>query len=98
MIISHKYKFVFIHIYKNGGTFTTNLIMNLDPNAINLINSEGYGHQKYKDIYEMELFDTIKNYAFFVIIRNPIDQLISYYNFTKNLRFIYKILVRIKSC
>ena len=32
----------------------------------------------------MDIFDTIKNYRFFSIIRNPIDQTISYYNFTKN--------------
>jgi hypothetical protein len=85
MIISHKYKFVFIHIQKNAGTFTTNLILKLDPNAINMIDANGYGHQTYKEICEIAIFNVIKNYSFFSIIRNPIDQTISFYNFTKNI-------------
>ena len=89
MIISHKYKFVFIHIIKNGGTFTTNLIMNLDPSAINIVDSAEIGHQTYKEIYEMDIFDEIKDYIFFAIIRNPIDQTISWYNFTKIYTDVY---------
>ena len=36
MIISHKYKLIFIHIYKNAGTFVTKLIKNLDSNAVDI--------------------------------------------------------------
>jgi hypothetical protein len=59
MIISHKYKFVFIHIHKNAGTFTTNLILNLVPDAIDIRDAYNYGHQTYKQICEMNIFDTI---------------------------------------
>lgn len=31
----------------------------------------------------MNIYYTIKNYTFFTIIRNPIDKLISWYNFSK---------------
>jgi phosphate starvation-inducible PhoH-like protein len=41
---------VFIHIYKNGGTFITNLISKLDPSAIYILDTSGYGHQTYKEI------------------------------------------------
>jgi hypothetical protein len=81
MIISHKYKFVFIHIYKNAGTFVTNLIKKLDPDAIDVRDIHGIGHQKYVDICKMDIFDKIKHYTFFVVIRNPVDQIISTYNF-----------------
>ena len=83
MIISHKYKFVFIHIYKNAGTFVTNLIIKLDPDSIEVKDINGLGHQKYIDICKMSIFERIKHYTFFVIIRNPVDQLISTYNFIK---------------
>lgn len=45
MIISHKYKLVFIHIPKTGGTIVSHLLLNLDKDAINLIhdqNQNGY--------------------------------------------------------
>ena len=83
MIISHKYKFVFIHIYKNAGTFVTNLITKLDPGAIDVKDINGLGHQTYIDICKMSIFGKIKHYTFFVIIRNPVDQIISTYNFIK---------------
>jgi hypothetical protein len=82
MIISHEYKFVFIHIGKNAGTFVTELILNIDPNAENIL-TNNVGHQSYKFIQTMDIYSKIKNYTFFVIIRNPIDAFISWYNFTK---------------
>ena len=36
MIISHKYKLIFIHIYKNAGTFVTKILKNLDKNIVNV--------------------------------------------------------------
>ena len=84
MIISHKYKFVFIHIPKTAGTFVTELLLSLDKDAINLYSDDNNGHQTFFLIKQMKIYDTIKNYTFFTIIRNPIDKLISWYNFTKN--------------
>jgi hypothetical protein len=90
MIISHKYRFVFIHIPKNAGTFTTELLRKIDPDALNIRNTEGFGHQTYTEITKHPLFDKIKNYKFFAILRNPVDQLISWYNFTKKYDSINK--------
>jgi len=49
MIISHEYKFVFIHIRKHAGTFVTKLILNIDPTAENIYTNKN-GHQSYKFI------------------------------------------------
>jgi len=80
MIISHKYKFVYIHIPKTGGTFVEHLLLALDKDAINLI-TNGCGHQHFSFIKQMEIYDKIKNYTFFTIIINPIHKLISWYNY-----------------
>jgi hypothetical protein len=82
MIVSHNYKFVFIHIPKNAGTFITELIMKLDPDALNIYSGD-VGHQKYLQISESPLFNVIKDYKFFAVLRNPVEQLISWYNYTK---------------
>jgi len=34
MIISHKFKFAFIHIPKTGGSFIRHILLKLDPSAI----------------------------------------------------------------
>lgn len=82
MIISHKYKFVFIHIPKTGGTFVTDLILKLDKDAINVIDRVlDNGHQPFSQIKNLDFYGEIKNYTFFTIIRNPIDQLLSWYNY-----------------
>ena len=36
MLISKKYKLIFIHIYKNAGTFFHKFLRNLDRNIINI--------------------------------------------------------------
>ena len=82
MIISHEYKLVFIHIGKNAGTFVTELILNIDPTAENIYTNNN-GHQTFAHIQQMNIYSIIKDYTFFVIIRNPIDAFISWYNFTK---------------
>ena len=84
MIISYKYKFVFIHIAKNAGTFTTDFIKKLDPSCIDIY-TNGLGHQAYKFIKTMDIYENIKDFTFFAIIRNPFDMVVSYYNFTYEL-------------
>lgn len=88
MIISHEYKFVFIHIGKNARTFVTKLILNIDPTAENIFTNNN-GHQSYKFIQTMDIYSIIKDYTFFVIIRNPIDAFISWYNYTKLIPSFY---------
>jgi hypothetical protein len=87
MIISHEYKIVFICIHKNASQFVTKIILNIDPNAIKDCTGTGLfkdGHQTFKFIKTMDIYSIIKDYTFFVIIRNPIDQLISWWNYTRN--------------
>ena len=84
MIISYKYKLVFIHIPKNAGTFVYNLLIKIDPACID-IRTDGFGHQEYNFIKKMDIFEKIKDFIFFAIIRNPFDRIISYYNFTYKL-------------
>ena len=85
MLVSHKYKFVFIHIHKNAGTFVTNLLKQVDNDLLDIYtngNGRPNGHQTFEDIQEINIYDSIKNYTFFCVIRNPLDRLISWYNFT----------------
>lgn len=67
MIISHKYKLIFIHIYKNAGTFVTKFLYNLDNNIINCD-----VHIKAKDAKKKfpQFWD---NYTKICIVRNSWD-------------------------
>jgi hypothetical protein len=89
MIISHKYKFVFIHIPKTGGTWTKTTLLKIDPDAINLAldpwNRANSGHYKFHEVQDLEIYDEIKSYLFFAIMRHPLKRLVSYYNFIKGL-------------
>ena len=80
VVISDKYKIVFIHIPKNAGTFITHYLKQIDEN-IRDIYSKGFGHQTYRDIENLDIFEDIKDYTFFCVIRNPYDNILSFYNF-----------------
>jgi len=36
MLISHKYKLIFIHIYKNAGSFVTQMLKKLDKDIVDV--------------------------------------------------------------
>lgn len=55
MIISHKYKLIFIHIYKNGGTFMGKLLKNLDKNIVLIIISQQKKHVNNFLIYGINI-------------------------------------------
>lgn len=81
MVISHKYKCVFIHIPKNGGTFVTNFMQSVDPSSQNCFIGSS-GHQTINTIIKTyENFHSIKDYTFFAVIRNPIDKILSSFNY-----------------
>ena len=83
MIISHKYKIIFIHIFKNAGTFITTFLKNLDEN----IDLQYIGHTtcKYgKEVLDPEIWN---NYTKFCVIRNSWDFILSLYTYTKNCIF-----------
>jgi hypothetical protein len=88
MIISHKLKLIFIHIPKNAGTFIWNLLKKIDENIVIHWNTKysSYGietlHNKSTDIKELCNFD-YSEYIIFCVIRNPIERIISNYNYIK---------------
>ena len=79
MIISHKYKLIFIHIYKNAGTFFTKFLKNLDKNIINVdvhINAKN-AKKKYPELWN--------KYTKICIVRNSWDWQISLFSYMKGL-------------
>lgn len=81
MIVSHKYRCVFIHIPKNGGTFVSNFIKSIDPLCEDFY-SGSTGHQTISMIIDTyDDFSCIKDYSFFAVIRNPIEKILSSFNY-----------------
>lgn len=79
MIISHKYKVIFIHIPKNAGTFITQLLHNLDEN----LDCTHLGHMTAKEgksIVEDKIWN---NYTKICVIRNSWDLSLSFYYYIK---------------
>jgi hypothetical protein len=79
MIISHKYKVIFIHIYKNAGTFITAFLHNLDPN----LDTQFLGHVTSKEGKALLNPNIWNSYAKFCVVRNSYDYIVSLYNYTK---------------
>lgn len=75
MIISNKYKIIFIHIPKTAGTFVTTLIKKIDKNSVS------YPHTRYIDA--CKIIKNIDDYFIFTVIRNIYDLLISLYEYIK---------------
>ena len=74
MLISHKYKIIFIHIPKTAGEAIANFIQQADPKAINK-----FKHKtalELKDQFNSEIWDS---YYKFAVIRNPWEQAVSFY-------------------
>lgn len=90
VVISDKYKIVFIHIPKNAGTFITYCLKQIDED-IRYIYSNSFGHQTYSFLQNLDLFENIKDYTFFCVLRNPYDNILSFYNFTRS-NALYKDL------
>ena len=81
MIVSHKYQLIFIHIYKNAGTFVSQFLKALDPQAIDTV-----GHENAKKTREL-LGDKIWNsYTKICVSRNSWDWQMSLLFFMKGLR------------
>ena len=87
-MISHKYKFIFIHVQRTGGRSIKAAISKFDREAWDTIGhhqaesgKELYGaHLFARDVRE-HLGDEIWNSYFkFSIVRNPWDRLVSWYN------------------
>lgn len=101
-LISHKYKLIFIHIPKTAGSYVKNVLMNIDPSIYEITHYKNMstvkeynmdGHLTYNQICEMENYEEFKDYLFFTFIRNPIELILSHYNYIlteKENHFKYK--------
>lgn len=73
MIISHKYKLIFIHVYKNAGMFIGRLLMKMDKKAIKYPKAH-ISARIAKKVIHPKIWD---NYTKFCVIRNSWDWQIS---------------------
>lgn len=80
MIISDKYKCIFIRIPKTGSTTIENLLIDADPECLSSDNSiPPYGHHGWPDVREMA-GDRWDSYFKFVFVRNPYAWFLSNYS------------------
>lgn len=77
-IISHKYKIIFIHIPKCGGTSIRNVILQNDPNAISL------PHTSYVSLCK-NYSNEVNTYLIFTTVRNTYSRLVSQWFYIKKL-------------
>ena len=99
MIVSHLYKIVFIHIPKTAGSYTESILHSIDMSCVDIdyfgtINY--YGHIPFFKIKEMDIYEEIKDYTFFCVVRDPIDLILSHYNYIltcKDEHYLYKDIV-----
>lgn len=76
IVISHKYKFVFVHIPKNGGCSIIDALLPFcDEDVFK------YGHAFQSQYYNK--FPEVQDYYQFAISRNPFDRVVSAYHYLK---------------
>jgi len=91
MFISHKYKIIFIHIQKTGGSSILKLFEQLDPDLVEKIpidsSKKRPKHCFASDIEEVIGSEMFGNYYKFCVVRNPFDRLVSWYWMLKRRSF-----------
>ncbi|MEP3653650.1 MAG: sulfotransferase family 2 domain-containing protein [Litorimonas sp.] len=75
MIISHKFRTVFIHVHRTGGTTIENLLSGSDRNAV--IHSNQHANATGSAV---KLLDKHGSYFAFGFVRNPWERLLSWYH------------------
>lgn len=83
MIISHKFRIIFIHIYKNAGSFIRRLLLKLDGNAINYTKNPHITAKKAKKIIKPHIW---KTYRKICVSRNSYDWQVSLYSYMKGIK------------
>jgi hypothetical protein len=76
-MISHKHKFIFVHIPKTGGTSVDSILSKISRNW----NSKHHLIEKYRKLADKK--HGFENYFKFTIVRNPWDRLLSNYFYRK---------------
>lgn len=79
MFISRKYKFIFLHMPKTGGTSVRTALRNIDMKATH---RECFLHSdvKYSKAFIERAGERWEDYFKFTIIRNPFARMVSFYN------------------
>ena len=75
MLISHKKKFVFVHVSRTGGTTLRNLLMEAVPDVV----EAGGFHCGVSQVNSL-LGSPLEDYFKFAFVRNPWDRLLSWYS------------------
>jgi len=88
MIISHKYKVIFIHIQKTGGNSVEALFHELDKKIQKRIDVDPQVIKRSKHCFARDVKavinrDIFDNYVKFCIVRNPFDRMVSWYSMLK---------------
>lgn len=85
MIISDKYKCIFIRIPKTGSTTIEQIFIEADPKCISSDNEHPpYGHEGHKELRKISGEYRWKNYFKFAFVRDPYTWFLSNYSDHKN--------------
>ncbi len=78
MLISHQYKFIFVHIQKTGGLTVEDILERQVPDLQKVIGRHALAQHGIDTIPEWN------DYFKFAFVRNPWDRLVSWYSMIKN--------------
>lgn len=81
VFVSEEYSLIFVHIPKNGGTSVENSLKNISENfAERKILSPHLGYWEIKYLLKKHYRKNIENYEVFTVFRDPIDRIVSVFN------------------
>ena len=85
MIISHKYKFIYIRNPKTATTSIGKYLESIDPDCISSDKTTiPYGHETYEEVKDFITKDVFDSYFKFTLMRDPKDWFISQYVMNKD--------------
>ena len=85
MIISHKYKFIYIRNPKTATSSIGKYLESIDPDCISSDKTTiHYGHETYEEVKDLISKDVFDSYFKFTFMRNPKDWFISQYVMNKD--------------
>lgn len=83
MLISHRYKVIFVHIQRTGGNSINRIFQEHDPDLIEIVSvapeKQRTRHCYLTDIKAAIDADTFQRYTKFATVRNPFDRFVSWY-------------------
>ena len=88
MLISLKYKLIFIHIYKTGGNFVRTFLRKLDPNILSVSPSHILAKDAKKKITPL----IWNSFTKICVVRNSYDCKLVYIHLSKDYQHIINII------